>query len=200
MRVLAASVFLLMGFAAALSAHAQVLYKYVDEKGRVTYSNEPPGPGDTRSVTRIEASPQTNVVESARPNATTARIAAKLAERDSKIDQLKAEVEAARKRLAETEAARDGGKDVRDDERQWTISRPDPGAKPDKDGKLPGRNGTVTCQIRTAPDGEKRAFCPPIPVPNEAYYERQNKLNQAVADARRALEDAEHDARRNTPD
>jgi Domain of unknown function (DUF4124) len=190
--------------AVAVQATESVLYKYVDATGRVTYSSEPPKPGETRQVTRLTAQSETNIMDgvprgtSSAPTTQT-QFAAKIAARDATIDALRGDIDAAKKKLAEAEAARDAGRDMTDDERQWTISRPDPGAKPDKRGFLPGRGGTVVCQVRAGPDGAVRPICPPVAVPNEGFYARQAALEKSVQDARQGVLDAEHAFRRNAP-
>jgi hypothetical protein len=190
-------VFMLAAASLGEAIATEVIYRYTDAQGRVTFSETPPGPDETRTVVRVPITARTNVVGSTpapatlATDATSRRIAAQLRERDAMLDRLQADIDAAKAKLKEAEAALAAGGEFGEDERQWTISYPDPGVKPDKNGRVPGRNGKVMCQIRPGPDGQNRAFCPPIPVPNEAYYARQAGLQARVAEAQQGLRNAE---------
>ncbi len=115
-------------------------------------------------------------------------------------DKYQTLIEAAEKKLADARAAREGGLNVKDDERIATQSLPDPGTKPDRQGRQTGRNGTVTCTTFKQADGSLRTFCPPVIVPGPNYYDRTSKLEKAVKDAEEELEKAREEYRRNAPD
>jgi hypothetical protein len=183
-----------LAFACA-SASAQGHYKSTAADGKVTYGDSPTG-----SARALNIPPDTNIIASPRSEGKDDRFSRTVSERRKLRDALQAQIDLAREKLAAAEAALAAGQEVGEDERQWTQSFPDPGQKPDKEGKVRGRGGKVVCRVARTASGENRTFCPPIPVPNEAYYARIARLEAGVSAARSALDEAVENYRRNAPD
>lgn len=191
-----------LGLIAALllipPAEAQVVYRYLDKDGKVVVSDKPP---KGVAFERIEYDRSTNVMESPKRSsdgkpAATSEIDARINRRVQLRDQLMAELNAARARLAAAKEALANGRDPKEDEWQPTVTPPDNGGKPNSKGVITGRNGRVVCNR----DGAGRVVCPAVPVPSEAHYARIEALQQAVAAAEQAVRDAELNYRRNAPD
>lgn len=189
-------------------ASAQTIYKHTDAHGRVTYSSSPPQ-GATGQVEKIESDNDRNVIATPEPTPKgDSGLTQRLLDRQSLRAKLAADVAAARKRLADAQAALEKGREMSDDDRQWTLSRVDAGAKLNSEGKVSGRDGNVVCGVQKTDDGKwikkddgsYAVSCPSIGVPNEQYRERIAKLEAEVADAERALDQALQNQRRNRPD
>ncbi len=185
----------LLALAAILAAPAaaQVLYKLVDRQGRVTYSDKAPKNfNGTVSIltpdTESNLLPSGRPAEAARPPAQAPGVAEgrrnKREELEKRLRAAQARVEAARKALAE-------GGDPQQDEMQTIQHRKPPlaaGQSP------PNRNCFTTRNPRT---GAEVLNCP-TRVPNDAYYERQKKLEEELKAAEEELAEAERAYRRGT--
>lgn len=178
-------------------ACAQTLYRYIDKDGRVVITDQPP---KGVAFERVEFDRNTNVIEGPRRNPVASEGKSggnDMAARRAKLrDQLRLEVEAAREKLTAARQDLESGREPLDDEWQPTVSAPDNGGKPNKQGVITGRGGRVVCAA--APDG--KVSCPAILVPSETYRERLNGLEQAVGAAEEAVRQAELKYRRNAPD
>jgi len=187
-----AALLLACGVLLAVPAAAQVLYKLVDKNGQVTYSDREPK-GYDGTVTRIEPDaaptyrPPTKPVE-AKPREGTSPGMAETRRNsrealDKKVREAQAKVDAARK-------ARDEGEDPRADELQTVQHR----YPPLRRGQAPPR---ANCFDAVDPNGAATLNCP-TQVPQESYYERRKKLEDAVRDAEAELAAAERAYRRGT--
>lgn len=185
----------LLALAAILAAPAaaQVLYKLVDRQGRVTYSDKAPKNFDG-TVTVLTPDTESNLLpsgrpaEAARPPAQAPGVAeGRRATREALEKRLRAaqaRVEAARKALSE-------GGDPQQDEMQTIQHRKPPlaaGQSP------PNRNCFTTKNPRT---GAEVLNCS-TRVPNDAYYDRQKKLEEELKAAEEELAEAERAYRRGT--
>ena len=109
---------------ATATASAQSLYKYTDKNGKVTYSDKAPKPGEKAELVKIDSnaniiSPPANKVDgiTQRPEDLTARASA----RESKRDQLKGGVDAARSNLERAKKALEAGLEPMPEERQIVV-------------------------------------------------------------------------------
>ncbi len=187
-----AALLLACGVLLAAPAAAQVLYKLVDKNGRVTYSDREPK-GYEGTVTRIEQDtaptslPPSKPVEAKKRESSSPGIAeSRRSSRealDKKVREAQAKVDAARK-------ARDEGGDPRADELQTVQHR----YPPLRRGEAPPR---ANCFDAVDPNGAATLNCP-TQVPQESYYERRKKLEDAVRDAEAELAAAERAYRRGT--
>jgi multidrug resistance efflux pump len=187
-----AALLLACGVLLAAPAAAQVLYKLVDKNGRVTYSDREPK-GYEGTVTRIEQDtaptslPPSKPVEAKKRESSSPGIAeSRRSSRealDKKVREAQAKVDAARK-------ARDEGGDPRADELQTVQHR----YPPLRSGEAPPR---ANCFNAVDPNGAATLNCP-TQVPQESYYERRKKLEDAVRDAEAELAAAERAYRRGT--
>lgn len=187
---------LLFALAAAVAAPAgaQALYKLIDRQGRVTYSDAEPKNFDG-TVIRLERDTAANVLPPAKPGesgpgergAPTPGIAESRrkarAELAGKLEAARAGAEAARKAKAE-------GAEPLPDELQTIQHRYPP---PQRGESMPRAN----CFIEKNSHGVPVMHCP-TRVPNEAYYERQKKLEEDLAKAEEELALAERAYRRGT--
>jgi hypothetical protein len=190
----------LAAFAALLPAAAfgQVLYKWVDADGRTQYSDHPPknaaGP-----VTRIEpdapATPGAPAPKAA-PAAVPAKAAAPSADDpltkrravrsalEQRLAAARANLEAARRALADTSSPEP-------DERQVIQQQQQPGA-----GGMHGLSKSRSnCRPMVDKNGKAGVMCPAV-MPNEAYFDRIAKLEEAVRKAEEEVADAESAYRR----
>lgn len=183
--------------AVAWPAAAQVLYKLVDRDGRVTYSDSVPKNYDGQ-VTRIDPpEAASNVMPSGGTGEGKAEAVRKPAgpegigetrrrareELEKKLRSAQARVEAARKAKAE-------GGEPQADELQTIQRRMAPPAS----GQAPPN---PNCFITTDPRGARTLHCPSR-VPDDAFYERQKKLEEDLRLAEEELALAERAYRRGT--
>lgn len=192
----AASLALAMALAIALPAAAQTLYKWTDPDGKTHYSDKPPK-GFKGTVSRIETEP---APPAAPPAAAPPKPVTKAGEEPAAAPQdmnskrraerlrLEARVVEARRKLEAARKARDEGEEPQQDERQ-VVQRArsaDPASK-----------GTARMNCREVPgrSGRKETVCGAV-VPGEAYYERINRMDEAVRQAEEELATAERDYRR----
>ena len=203
-----AAVAVLLAALVAGPAWAQVLYKWIDKDGNVQYSDKPPvkfgGP-----VTKIEVDVPPDPDTTPRPprardvGPASSEIAAK---RRLVRTQLAAEVARARDRLEAAKTALAAADAPLDDERQVVQqridqSRPQPGPDSQSTGGMLGMGGMLggadrsNCRTEQQADGRKVTTCPTY-VPGDAYYERVEKLEDAVRRAQADVDAAEEAYRR----
>jgi hypothetical protein len=182
------------GLLAAGPAVAQTMYKWIDESGKVQYSDRAPK-GFKGEVTRIEADIAPTVVPSARKAAPAPKAAEEPAavpaddmnsrrkanrERlEARLERARANLERAKKALAEAP-----GPDV--DERQVIQQRVKGGAGGNMGAMAPRSN----CRNVVDAGGAKSVVCPAV-LPGTAYYDRIAGLEETVRRAEADLEDAE---------
>ena len=181
--------------ALALPAVAQVLYRWVDAQGRTQYSDKAPK-GFKGEVTRIEtevekvtlpskATPPAPTAPNAKPAAPGEDIAAKRRATRARLEQrlatARANVDAAKKALSESEVPQD-------DERQVVQQRRVTGGM---HGMAPRSN----CRTEVGKDGKKHLMCP-VQVPTPEYHDRVAGLEANLRKAEEDLADAEEAWRR----
>ncbi len=164
----------LMVMAASSSGHAQELWKYTDKDGKVTYSDKAPKKGETAQLVPNDAA--ANVMEA--PKNLRQGVPQKLQDvkarataRETKRDNLRDAVEAAKADLAQAKAALEKGREPLPDEVQITVGRSPTGA----------------------PIGANSQMRKP------EYYTRIAALEEAVKNAETKVEDAERTLRREAP-
>ena len=193
---------------AAPAAWAQVLYKWTDKDGKVQYADKPPLRADG-PVTKIEidvkADPDTTV-RPPRPadvGPASSEIAAK---RRLVRTQLAAAVARTRDRLEAAKTALAAADAPLEDERQVVQqrvdrARPQPGPDSQSTGGMLGMGGMLggadrqNCRVEQQADGRKVTTCP-TSVPSDAYYERVQRLEEAVRRAQADVDEAEEAYRR----
>ena len=193
---------LALAFAAAATvshgAPAQTLYKWVDKDGKVQYSDKAPA-GFKGEVTKIEtdatadpvprapAAPVKARVEpegKAKPNDVAGRRKQVREALALKVSAARAKLEAAQKALSEGEGAIEG-------ENQFVRQNFH------RDAARPSRTPPprTNCMSQTSSDGKAIWNCP-RQVPTEAYFDRRQKLEEAVRLAEEELTEAERAYRR----
>lgn len=177
-------------------ACADAIYKWIDKDGKTQYSGQPPK-NFSGEVTRIEidppgaVSPATprNVPDGAKKPAPAPDVAGKRREVRNKLegdlDRARAKLELAREQLADGAAPQDG-------ERQIIQQRVDKGGPPPPSGGWAPRSN---CRVVTASDGKPSLICAAA-ITNEAYRDRQRKLEEAVRQAEEEVAAAEQAYRR----
>ena len=184
--------------AASGLAMAQALYRWTDAQGRTHYGDRPPK--DAIGVTKIDTGIDSNAAPAPAPApvppvakpAPAAEAPPKAApdratERRTTRERLRAELnraldnlEAAKKKLAE-------GGDMQDDERQVVQQRA---------GRPPVTpTARQNCRPERGKDGKPGLMCP-VTVPNDQYYERISRLEEAVRQAEEEVAAAEAAYRR----
>ncbi len=191
-----------------LEALPQALYKWTDEQGRVQYADKPPK-DFTGPVTRIDLEPAraTQPPALAKEEAAVAEEKAPdiAAKRRAVREALEADLERARATLERAKAALAGAV-PEDSERQVIQQRADkgnprPGPGSSSTGGMLGSGGMYgnaaksNCRTVRGSDGKSVVTCPTV-VPGEAYYERIEKLEEAVRNAAEELAAAERAYRR----
>jgi hypothetical protein len=172
---------------------AQALYRWTDAEGKTHYGDRPPK--NALGLTRIDTAPETNTLTAplAPVPKAAADVPAKIAapdrntqRRDTRerleadLKRARASLELAKKMLAE-------GGDMMDDERQAVQQR---------SGRGPvTATARQNCRPVTGKDGKPALMCPGS-VPNEQYYERIAKLEEAVRRAEEEVAAAEDAYRR----
>lgn len=161
--------------ASSVQVSAQVLYKYVDANGKVTYSDKAPKPGE--KAERITADTTTNIINSpvgARAGAaglagggkeTSVDAALRIKARAAERDKLKMTVDATQANLESAKKALEDGQEPREGEQRIIVRE---------------RNNSI---LRT-----------------DAYRERIERLEAAVKSAEEQLELAQTNYRRGAPD
>jgi len=182
----------------APAAHAQVLYKWVDSEGRVQYSDHPPKDAQV-PVTRIEpdAAPTVApvskspppVAESAKAIApptqdVVAKRRANRAALEGRLELARAALEAARRSLADASSP--------EPTEQQVFQQPQNAGAGGMHGLSQSRSN---CRPAIDKNGKAGVMCAAV-MPNEAYFERVAKLEEAVRKAEEELADAESAWRR----
>jgi len=182
------------------AAFAQAVYKWVDKDGKVHFADKPPV-GFKGEVTRIipDAVPDPVPAAAPRPAPKTAKPEAEdddkgidiAAQRRQVREQLAARVAAARAKLEAARKALADGEGATDEERQYVRQEfPRNERSPDKT-PAPRSN----CMSQKTADGKAVWNCP-RPIPTDAYFSRQGKLDEAVKKAEEELAEAERAYRR----
>ena len=214
LRVALASIALL----ALTAVQAQVLYKWTDAQGKVQYSDQPPknfnGP-----VTRIDSdvqpapppqAPKSAPLADAKPSDDT--LAGMAARKREIRERLSANVESARARVEAARKALEQAKETPgDDDRQIIQQRVEgrdnrgtPQGLPNPDttqarttgGGMHGMTARSNCRAAKAADGKTITICPSSVLKPE-YFERIEKLEEALRKAEAELELAQEIYRRN---
>lgn len=191
-RHLAHALLLVLAAAVALPASAQVLYKLTDRQGRVTYADREPRDFDG-TVVRIDPDPASNIVPSAKTGAPSrpANAPSEWAEaRRKSREELEKRLRAAQDRVDAARKAKSEGGEPLPEELQ-TVQRHQP---PLKAGQAPPN---PNCFASRFPSGAASLNCPGR-VPDDAFYERQKKLDEDLARAEEELALAERAYRRGT--
>jgi hypothetical protein len=210
--------FLALALFAALPLQARVVYKWTDMDGKVQYSDQPPK-NFKGSVTRIEADvPADNpaVPPPAGPKRAIAPAAAGEPARDiarerrdrrerlsARLDQARAKVDEARKALSDGEEAQDGERQVI---QQRVLNKGNTGAQqmapnPDPTQNQPATGGGMgmvarsNCRAAKDANGKVVQICAAA-ILNDAYFERQARLEEALHKAEEELSAAEEAYRR----
>lgn len=177
-------------------AMAQTLYRWTDAHGKTHYGDRPPK--DAIGLIRVETGPDTNAftaplvpVPKAAPLIGDAPEKAappdRATQRRETRERLRAEVTRARDNLALAKKKLADGGDMQDDERQVVQQR---------SGKGPVTAvARQNCRQVPGKDGKISTMCP-VSVPNDQYYERMGKLEDAVREAEEAVAVAESAYRR----
>lgn len=165
---------------ASLQASAQVLYKYVDANGKVTYSDRAPKAGE--KAERMLADSTTNVINS--PAASRGGVVIKsggnASGRAAERDKLKASVDAAEIDLERAKKALEAGLTPEEGEQRIVV----------KTTTVKGKDGKMI----TVPTGQNAVLR------TDEYRERISNLESAVKAAEEKLEQAQTNYRRGAPD
>lgn len=197
---LAAFALALCAFAGA--ADAQVLYKWTDADGKTQYSDRPPK-SYTGTLTRIEPdvqppagipykapdkAPASAVEKGREPSAAPPDRAT---QRRNTRDELEKRVALARASLERARKALESGENPEPDEQQVIQQQQRPG-QGGMHGLSPQRSN---CRPAVDVKGKAIVLCNAV-MPNEQYFERQAKLEEAVKQAEQELADAQEAWRR----
>ncbi len=184
--------------AAPTAVFPDAFYKWVDKDGKTQYGDRPPKnfPGE---VTRVEIdTPPTPSAPAPRSDACAKKAAPQqdVAEKRREVrDKLEADLAKARARLelARAHLAEDSA--PLDDERQVIQQRVEKGMPLPGAGAMHGSAPKSNCRVVTGTDGKSTLVCATV-IPNEAYRERQQKLEEAVRQAEEEVSAAEQAYRR----
>lgn len=192
----------------AVPTWAQVLYKWTDKDGKVQYADKPPlRPEGAVTKIEIDVKPDADTrAAPARPVDVGPASSELVARRRAIRTALAAEVARARDRLEAAKTALAAADAPLEDERQVVQQRvdqlrPQPGADSRSTGGMLGMGGMLggaersNCRVEQQADGRKVTTCPTY-VPSEAYYDRVQKLEEAVQRAQAAVDAAEEAYRR----
>ena len=176
---------------ALVPAAAQTLYKWVDAAGKVYYSDRPPPKGFEGRVEKIEADvPATPAMPAeavpALPRAAPHEVPAPggdmAAKRRALREQLWARVDVARQKVEAARKALASGSDIAVEDRRTFIQRVD--GPPEQ--ALAMRSN---CRVVKDAGGKDVAQCA-ASIPNDAYRERVEKLEEALHVAEDQLDEA----------
>jgi hypothetical protein len=160
---------------ASLQAGAQVLYKYVDANGKVTYSDKAPKAGE--KAERMMADTTTNVISSpALRGGVVVKAGGNVSGRVAERDKLKALVDAAEMELERAKKALEDGQTPQDEEQRIVV----------KTKTIKGKDGKPI----TVPTGQNAVLR------TDEYRERIAGLEAAVKAAEEKLEQAQSNYRR----
>jgi hypothetical protein len=174
-------------------AMAQALYRWTDADGKTHYGDRPPK--NAIGLTKIDTGPETNTLTA--PLAPAPKAAAdvppKIAAPDRNTqrretrERLEADLKRARENLDLAKKRLAEGGDMQDDERQAVLQQ---------SGRGPvTATARQNCRQVTGKDGKPALMCPGS-VPNEQYYERIAKLEEALRQAEEEVSAAENAYRR----
>jgi len=186
----------LLAVASSAVLAQQTLYKWTDEEGKTQYSDTPPK-NFKGTVTRIESdanpppvaaprkadSVKTEAAASDKPPADAlTQKRAKRAELEGNLARARENLDNVKKALAETS-------DPQPDEVQVIQNRVD------RSGTSGAQVARSNCRQITGRDGKTATICSGV-VPNPAYYERIQQLEEALRKAEEELRAAEQAYRR----
>lgn len=191
---------LAFSFLLAWPAFGGVTYMWTDSSGRVQYSDQAPKDfaGPVKRL-EFEDSPAVPAPVAPRPvakEAAPAKPAPVLdmaGKRRAERERLQKDLDSARAKLAAARKALDDHQEPGEDERH-IVQRPgrDPRAAP-----MPGYvTAGSRSNCRVVEQGGKKVTMCPVSAPNEAYFDRNAKLEQAVKDAEEEVAIAERAYRR----
>jgi len=186
--------------AASAAALSQTLYRWTDEQGKTHYGDRPPkgaiglvrvdtGPENTNTVVPAPAPPVPPVIRKPAPVAEAPKegVADRATQRRTTRERLQAELNRARDNLEAAKKKLADGGDMQDDERQTVQQR---GGRPPVTAQA-----RQNCRTETGSDGKTSLMCP-VTVPNDQYYDRMAKLEDAVKRAEEEVAAAEAAYRR----
>jgi len=108
----------------------QVVWKLVDKKGKVTYSDKAPPKDYDGKVTRIEVDLKANVATLITPGGASPAVLLPLTAPELKRVKTEAELARAKEKLEAAKKAREDGKDPTPDETRW-LGKKGGGARPE---------------------------------------------------------------------
>jgi hypothetical protein len=202
----AASVVLAVALVVGLPLHAQVLYKWTDDTGRVQYSDKPPK-NFMGEITRIEPDVQPATAPPWVPPAAASapptrskepEAASKAAPQDMATkrrttrDALALRLEQARENLAQARRALDAAGGPSGPEESQVVQQIQTADAGGMHGLSVQRSN---CSPVVGKDGKAAVMCPAL-VPNDFYFDRVSKLEEAVKRAEVELDAAEQAYRR----
>jgi len=185
-------------FAADASAETYY-YRWIDKDGKTQFSDKPPASfkGEVTKVLveamdPVRTSPPPAVAPKGRPASAEAEKAPDVAARrraqrellEARLAQARQNLEAAKKALAD-------GEGTTQDEKQFV--RENFARNERQPQRTPPPRGN--CMASTSSDGKAIWNCP-RPIPNEAYFDRQKQLEEAVKKAEEEVTEAERAYRR----
>jgi len=189
----------LVAFACATDAGAQTtLYKWVDKDGKTNFSDKPPA-GFKGEVTRVLTDAPPDAPVPSAPKAAPKKVQAPEDDKPPDMntrrrllrEQLAARVAAAQAKVDQARKAIADGELPSDEEKQFVQQHFARDARRPERTPPPRSN----CMSQVSSDGKPIWLCP-RPVPGEKYYDRQKKLEEALAKAEEELADAERAYRR----
>lgn len=199
---------IVLGYSNAL---AQVLYKWTDKDGKIHYSDTfPHGFADTVTTIEPDAKPDPAPVAADKPNPKSAHAPEPVSDlattRRAQREAFAARITRARDKLEAAKSALADQASPEDSERQVVQQRvernnPRPSASSSSTGGMFGSGGMhggaarSNCSTVTGADRRTVTTCSTL-VPTEAYYERQQRLEEAVRQAQAELAAAEEAYRR----
>ena len=184
---------LALAFASAVDAQS-FYYRWIDKDGKTQFSDKPPA-GFKGEVTKVPIEPAADPPP--RPVAPIAApVKARVAEGEEKApdmatrrrtnrEALEARLNQARANLEIAKKALSEGEPTGDDEKQYVRQHFPIKAPPPRSN----------CMADRTSDGKPVWNCP-RPIPGEAYFERQQKLEEAVRKAEEEVVEAERAYRR----
>lgn len=186
-------------FAADMSAQTYY-YRWVDKEGKTQFSDKPPAnfkgevtkvPVEAMDPVRVPTAPA-KVPKKASTSLETEEKAPDLAtRRRAQRELLAARLSQARQNLEAAQKALADGEGTTESEKQFvreSFARSD--RQPER---TPAPRGN--CMATKTSDGKSIWNCP-RPIPNDAYFDRQQKLEEAVKKAEEELAEAERAYRR----
>jgi hypothetical protein len=196
MKKAATAAFLALVLGASGMAGAQTLYRWNDAEGKTHYGDRPPK--DAINLVKVDTSgsesnagstpvpPVTKASKGSEPIAPAAQVDRNTQRRETR-ERLRADLDRALAKLELAKKQLEDGGDMQDDERQVVQQRA--GARP----VTPAAR--QNCRPEKGRDGKTSLMCP-VSVPNDQYYDRTGKLEQAVRQAEEEVAAAETAYRR----